>query len=180
MTPDLTKEVLTATAETILSRRYYIKEPEQKIPAIILEQERIYFSQNEFVEQLRILLKRFKDEKSDISNSSIRTATKYAINDASAFLSEENINNCNFNRESLVDYFQKIQIPESILGLSKDTYITIVIAIIIYLIQHRQAKINEDKVNNKLTEISAELSEIKNIISNESFNTVPLSSNQTR
>ncbi len=30
MTPDLTKQVLTATAETVLARRYYLKDGEGK------------------------------------------------------------------------------------------------------------------------------------------------------
>lgn len=144
------------------------EENEKTLPVVLGDHERCYFSQSEFVDKLKKLIKNSRDDHSSNIHitkiGDLDSLANAAFTEASAFLSHRDVDVMDLNNEIFTEYFEDIQLPGNILGLSKDTYVTIVIAIIIYFLQHRQSA----KKEKKLTKMSEDIEEIKKVLSGQS------------
>lgn len=158
LSANITRQDLIKGLE-FLQQRCGLDQDKKKLLMITINTERYYYSQVEFDNLLKKIFKESKilERKLKLTESSMKSFTKAALNEATNFLSTENIDRIYLNTECIQDYFNEIKVPENVFGLSKDTYIAIIVAIVIYFIQYRQSLKREKLLNIKLDSISNEL-----------------------
>ena len=125
-------------------------------------------------------IKKYAHVDIDLENIHMQQMVHIAHTEAESFI-EKNIETNILTQKSIDTYIDKINIAKDNLNISIDTYISIIFSIVLFLIQNKTSKRNEQITHDKLKKIDDDMKEVKLLLketikqkqSNNAFNADP-------